>query len=351
MTLQPAGIGKVPALPDKMQAVELRAYDGRPESLVLVEKPVPIPGPGQVLVRMAASPINPSDLLFIRGHYGFKKQLPVVPGFEGSGWVVAGGGGFLGRLLQGRRVACAAGSPELRDGTWAEYVVTSSRLVIPLRRGVDMERAAMMLVNPLSAWALMEIGRRGGHRALVQTAAASALGQMIIRLGLRFGLTIINVVRREEQREKLKSLGAVPEHILVSTSPDFDKQLKETCRSAGATLGFDAVAGDMTARLVRAMPSGSRVLVYGSLSLEPCQIDPGSFIFERKQVAGFWLPDWLRKRSLLGQLRLTSQVQDLLSSELASEVQARFPIAKYSEALARYGANMSAGKVLLVSGS
>src|SRR5262245_46472731 len=145
------------SIPRTMRAIELRSYDGRPESLVLVEKLVPAPGPGQVLVRMAASPINPSDLMFLRGQYGFKKGLPVVPGFEGSGTVVAGGGGFIASMLQGRRVACAAASPDLQDGTWAEYTVTSARLCIPLLRDVDLEQAAMMLVNPLTAWALVDI--------------------------------------------------------------------------------------------------------------------------------------------------------------------------------------------------
>src|SRR3972149_3926246 len=187
------------ATPATMRAVQLRAYDGKPDSVVVAELPMPHPGPGRVLVRVAASPINPSDLMFIRGLYGFKKALPVVPGFEGSGTVVVAGGGLIARLLAGRRVACAAASPELRDGTWAEYMVTAARLAVPLRRDTDLEQAAMMLVNPLSAWALVDIARRAGHRAVVQTAAASALGRMVVRLAGRFGLAVINIVRRVEQ--------------------------------------------------------------------------------------------------------------------------------------------------------
>src|SRR5687768_6596982 len=94
------------ALPETMRAVQLLAYDGRPESLAATRIPVPRPGPGQVLVRVAASPINPSDVAFIRGLYGFKKPLPTIPGFEGSGTVVESGGGVMGRWLKGRRVAC-----------------------------------------------------------------------------------------------------------------------------------------------------------------------------------------------------------------------------------------------------
>ena len=119
-----------------MRAVQLRSYDGRPESITVAELPVPSPGPGQVLVRVAASPINPSDMMFIRGLYGFKKPLPAVPGFEGSGTVVEAGGGILPQLLQGRRVACHAADPSIAGGMWAEYVVTSAQACVPLRKQV-----------------------------------------------------------------------------------------------------------------------------------------------------------------------------------------------------------------------
>src|SRR5262245_2149951 len=100
-------------LPPTMQALELRAYDGAPSSLALVERPIPRPRHGEVLVRIAATPINPSDLSFLLGLY-VRKDLPVVPGFEASGQVVASGGGIGARVLTGRRVACAA--PRDGDG-------------------------------------------------------------------------------------------------------------------------------------------------------------------------------------------------------------------------------------------
>ena len=114
----------VTSIPVTMRAVQLRAYDGNPESVAVVELPVPRPGPGQVLIRVAASPINPSDLMFIRGLYGFKKPLPATPGFEGSGTVVEAGSGMMPRFLKGRRVACAAADPNIAGGMWAEYPVS-----------------------------------------------------------------------------------------------------------------------------------------------------------------------------------------------------------------------------------
>src|SRR5512146_1087512 len=119
----------MPDIPSSMLAVQLSAYDGRTESIHVVEMPVPRPGPGQVLVRVYASPINPSVLRFVQGLYGFKKPLPAVPGFEGSGTVVAAGPGFMPRMMMGRRVACAAADPKIAGGMWAEYLVTGAQML------------------------------------------------------------------------------------------------------------------------------------------------------------------------------------------------------------------------------
>src|SRR5215813_1075788 len=106
------------SLPATMRAVQLRNYDGKPDSLTVAEVPVPRPGPGEVLVKVFASPVNPSDLMFLQGLYGFKKPLPAVPGFEGSGTVVEPGPGMLGRFLKGKRVACAAADTKIAGGMW-----------------------------------------------------------------------------------------------------------------------------------------------------------------------------------------------------------------------------------------
>lgn len=152
------------AVPDQMQAVILRTYGEGWESVTVEHQPVP--RPGEVLVRVAAAPINPSDLAFMRGLYAFQNPLPTTPGLEGSGTVVATGSGLLARRLQGKRVACAA--PDA-GGTWAEYVVASARSCIPLPTTVSDEQGSMALVNPLTAWALVDLARRRKTKALVQT--------------------------------------------------------------------------------------------------------------------------------------------------------------------------------------
>ena len=329
-----------------MRALQLHAYDAKAASISVAEIPVPAPGRGEVLVRIAASPVNPSDLMFVAGMYGFKKPVPAIPGFEGSGTVVKAGSGALPRFLRGKRVACAAADATIAGGTWAEYLVTSAQFCIPLRKNVDLEQAATMLVNPMTAWALVEEARRGGHRAAVQTAAASALGQMVVRLGRRFSLPIINIVRRQEQVKLLRSIGA--EHILDSSVPGYEHGLKQLCQDLGASIGFDAVAGETSGIVLRAQPKGARLLVYGGLSLSACQVDPASLIFEGKRLEGFWLTGWLRGKSLLGQLRVARRVQALLSTDLKTEIRERVPLEKAAAALENYAAHMTGGKVLVI---
>ncbi len=333
-------------IPERMRAVQIQAYDGLPESLAVAEVPVPRPGVGEVLVRIHTAPINPSDLAFIRGRYGFKKALPAIPGFEGSGTVVAIGPGVLPWIMRDRRVACALAEPRHASGTWAEYAVAPAHRCAPLRRSVDLEQAAMMFVNPLMAWVLVHEARRGRHKAVVQNAAASALGKMVARLARRFSVPVLNIVRRPQQAADLRALGA--DRVLDSTETSFDRDLRTLCRELGATIAFDAVTGEISGRMLLAMPTGSRLIVYGSLSESAVQLDPRSLIFEEKAVCGLWLSRWMGKRNFLAQLSVIERVQSLLSTDLKSDIQARFRLEDVSQALEQYTSNMSAGKVLLV---
>src|SRR6516162_4872072 len=155
---------------------------------------------------------------------------------------------MMAGFMRGRRVACAAADAKATGGMWAEYIVTSAQFCVPLGKEVQMEHAATMLVNPLTAWALVDEARRGRHRAAVQTAAASALGKMVIRLGQRLRLPVVNVVRRAEQVELLHGMGA--EHVLNSSEPGFDDELRKICHKLGASIGFEAVAGETSGRVL-----------------------------------------------------------------------------------------------------
>ncbi len=329
----------IDTLPEMMNALIVPA-PGAP--LELQRIPTPSPGPGEVLVRVAASPINPSDLLMIRGDYGQKRPFPFVPGLEGSGRVVASGGGFLGRSIKGKLVACA---PE-RDGLWQEYAVVSAKRCVPLPSTVSAGPGAMSFVNPLTAIALVEEAARTGCRAAVSTAAGGALGRMIRARGKEKGVTIINVVRRSEQAAALREEGV--QHVLATDMDNFDAALGERCAQLDCRLAFDAVGGEMTSRLAEALQSNGEILVYGGLSDEKPAIDPATIIFKGLSVRGFWLTQWSAEKSFLRQVMLTREIHAALQGGFAeTRVAQVVPLIEGASAPRLYAENMSLGKVLI----
>jgi len=330
-------------IPDQMTAVVLDSYSGA-GALRVEQRPVPQPGKDEVLVKVAASPINPSDLATLDGEYGFKNPPPIVPGGEGSGTVVAVGPGPMGRYFLGKRVACL--SQGKGSGMWADYVVTSAKGgALPLNDAVSLEQGAMSMINPLTASAFLEIAKEGEHKAIVFTAAASALGQMVNRLFQSEGVQVINVVRRDAQVELLKEQGATV--VLNSSEADFDQQLHEACHQADAHLAFDAVAGSMTLQLLDALPEHSKVTVYSCLSYEAALAGADHLIFEDKAVDGFWMGPWINNMNLVEILMLWRRAQKLMGTELKSEIRAQYPLQEAQKAVQEYLNQMTGGKILL----
>jgi NADPH:quinone reductase-like Zn-dependent oxidoreductase len=330
-------------IPSTMQAVQLDQPGGK---LIVRAVPVPQPQVGDVLVRMAAAPINPSDLGALMGYsYSGERTYPITPGLEGSGRVVAAGGGLMGHLLMGRRVACAAALDG--NGTWAEYMLTTAQSCIPLNWNVSLEQGAMALTNPLTALAIFEIAKRGKHPAMVSTAAVSALGGMLLRMGKRRALPIIHVVRRQEQVELLRSRGA--EYILNSSEADFPEQMRKMAERLHATLFLDAIGGAMTKVLAEAAPFGSTILMYSRLSQEDSLIDARTALVKHLHFEGWFLPNWIREKNLIQILQISLQVQALLKSDLQSSIARRLPLPAAQQALEAYTGNLGAGKILLVA--
>ena len=331
------------SIPESMQAIRLEEENGK---LQVRELPVPKPGPGEVLVRMAASTINPSDIGFLYSTSGYSNRtLPVTPGIEGSGTVVAAGSGFLPNFLLNKRVSCTRSGT--RDGTWAQFLLTKASLCSPLKKDISFERGATLVVNPMTALAFFEIIEKGGHAAFVNTAAASQLGRMLVRMAHKKGIPLINIVRRAEQAELLRSLGA--EHVLVSTEADFDQRLKELAQRLNATLFLEAISGEFTQRLIDASPKGSLILLYSNLSRSLAQINPNSLWYFDRRVEGFILSTWAPKQSFLKILLFTRRVQNLAHTDLTTTFRKRIPFTSAQEGLELYQNNMTAGKILLVN--
>lgn len=317
---------------------------GPPAEVLRLQDDVPAPQPkwGEVMVRMLASPINPSDVMFVAGKYGLKPSFPATPGFEGVGVVEATGGGVLGWLRKGKRVAVIND----RVGNWAEYTVTSARQVVPVPDGMSDEQAASFFVNPATALAMTQDVLKVTKGAwLLQSAAGGELGKMVIRLGYKFAFRTINVVRRREQVEELKKLGA--DHVIVESDGPIPEQVRKLVPD-GVRYAIDPVGGETGSQVVASLAHGGRCLVYGSLSDQPVSVHPRHFIGNGIRVEGFWLGAWAKQQRVLTLLKLFRRVRALMAEGvLQTQFAATYPLEDVNKAVEHAAQPGKGGKVLL----
>jgi NADPH:quinone reductase-like Zn-dependent oxidoreductase len=320
---------------------------GIPEDVLQVrDVPLSEPGRGQVRVRMLASPVNPSDLLVVRGEYGRLPSLPATPGFEGVGVVDAAGPGLLHHLRglrPGKRVAVLNG----RGGNWQESVVLSARQLVPLPDDLSDEQAATFFINPASALAMTRHVLRVPQGAwLLQTAAGSTLGRMVIHLGRHFGFRTINVVRRPEQAEELRRDGA--DAVICSAEESIPERVRALTQGVGVGHALDAVGGPTGTAVVQALAPGGRLLVYGTLSREPMALDPRTLMVGQKSIQGFWLSEWVSRQRVLTMLRLFRTIRNLLrSGVVTSEIAGTFNLDEVRQAVVQAAQSGRKGKILL----
>ncbi len=326
-----------------MKAAVFDAF-GEPSRVLQVrEVPTPIPGPGQIRARMIASPVNPSDLLVVQGLYGVLPALPSIPGFEGVGVVDAVGPGLLGRFVKGKRVAVINSA----GGNWAEYAVIPARQARPIPDDIPDEQAAAYFVNPATVLALTRhvlAVPRGEW--LLQAAAGSTLGRMIIKLGRHDGFKTLSVVRRPEAIAELKALGG--DAVISSSEGPIEEQVRKITGGAGVRYAIDPVGGATGMGLFRSLGEGGRLVLYGTLSGEPIPVDPRLVISGRRSIEGFWLGHWMRERSIPAALMLFREIASLIRQNvLSSEIGRIYPLDRIQDAVREAGQAGHQGKILV----
>lgn len=264
--------------------------------LEIIEVDVPKPSTNEVLVKVIAAAVNPSDY----GGWKKAKETEAI-GKEGAGIVVALGGSLVTKRFKiGQKVGLIG--LKNNQGTYSEYVtVLATEGPLPLPEDLPVEDAASFFVNPYTAVGIMDTAKSLGSKALVHTAAASQLGQMMVKMSndkaLTNGVEIINVVRREEQVKLLQELGA--KHIVNSSDEDWKETLKQKIEELNCTVAFDAVAGSSSGDILSVLPSKGTLYVYGALAGNCSGIDPTDLIYRHKQVKGFLLPSWIQYGGML----------------------------------------------------
>ena len=367
-------------------ALELRSLLKKSGELEvsLTEVPVPEPGPGEVLVRIEASPVNPSDLGLLFSAADMTKAVasgtrerPVVTapvaealmktlagrvdqsmpvGNEGAGVVVAAGSSPAAQALLGKTVALIGGA------MYSQYRAVPVEQVLPLPAGATPEEGASCFVNPLTALGMVETMRREGHTALVHTAAASNLGQMLNRICIADGVQLVNIVRKPEQAALLREIGAT--FVCDQSAPGFMDELVEALVATGATIAFDAVGGGKLAgQILTAMEiainrkateysrygsaTHKQVYIYGGLDLSPTEFTRG---FGMAWGMGGWLLfPFLQKIGRQRGAELRARVAAELKTTFASHYSQRLSMAEAlrPENIAVYARRATGEKLLL----
>lgn len=312
-------------------------------SLEIHEIPVPVPERGQVLVRVHCSPVNPSDLSFLQGTYASRPDYPVTPGIEACGTVVASGGGLLARLRLGKRVACTC-IPGC-GGAWAEYMLTDASKCIPVTRAISDVNASMLVVNPMTALAFVREARSMRTPAIIQTAAAGALGKLMVQLCRQEGIALINIVRSEGNIPALEALGA--EHIVCSSLPGFADTLAELSHRLGARMAIDCIGGKLTGTIVAALEPHSTVYAYAKLSESDSSYDARLLVQKDIIISGFYLSHWIKRQKIWTVLGTISRAKTLMMGNYAVIPQNTVSLRRINEGVAAYRNNMGAGKVII----
>jgi NADPH:quinone reductase len=325
-----------------MLSVRFDQFGEPVDVLRVVERPKPAPGNGEVLVRMRARPIHPSDLLMVRGLYGALPTLPATPGLEGAGAIEAIGPNVKG-WQTGQRVI-----PLGALGTWQEYHIVKAAQLIPVPDTISDTIAAQFVVNPFAAWVMtMEELKLEPGQWLLQTAAGSTLGRVVLQIAKLRGFKTINVVRRHEQAEELKALGAG--EVVCTADEDWVERVIEITDKEGVPRAIDAVGGQTGAHVARCLGRHGVMLSYGLLSGKPMPIDGGRMIFQCSTVRGFWLSDWFRSVPVEKQRAVSAELLGLIvRGEIAPPVEAEYPLKDVIKAVQHSERRGRQGKVLLI---
>ncbi len=326
-------------IPKTMLAARQKTVNGE---LIIEQIPVPAPGKGQVLVKVHCSPVNPSDLSFLQGTYSSRPDYPVTPGIEACGTVVASGGGILPRLRMNKRVACT--STNGYGGAWAEYMVTDAAKCIPVSHSISDANASMLIVNPMTALAFIREAKRMNTPAIIQTAAAGALGKLMVQLCKQEGITLINIVRSQSNIPSLQSIGA--DNIICSSLPDFSDQLSAISHQFGARMAIDCIGGKLTGTIVSALEPHSMLFAYAKLSESDSTYDARVLVQKDLCISGFYLSHWVKRQKLVTVLRTIRNAKKLMAGA-SNTPQQLVSLNDINDGIAAYRQNMGAGKVLI----
>lgn len=324
-----------------MRQLQLIAH-GEPADVVRLNTMAePALGEEDVLVAMEAAPINPSDLLLVRGLYGVRPALPFSVGAEGVGRVIRTGS-RVDAALRGKRVMVL---PTYEQGTWADQVVVPLRNIVPMSDEADPLQLSMIGINPATAYLLLNryASLKPGEW-IAQTAANAAMGQYIISLAKLAGVKTLNVVRREEAAAQVRKWGG---DVVIVQSENLNKDVEQALAGKKLSLVLDTVGGGPVGELAKSLKIGGSVVVYALQSGQSPVVSPKDLIYRDLSLHGFWLINWLRNESRVEIQKVYQKLGDLVASgSLSAKVEQVYGLDEFKEAFKQSSKQNRSGKIL-----
>jgi NADPH2:quinone reductase len=330
------------------KVIELQKFKG---ALKIGERNFREPLVDEAMIKVMCSTIHPADLAYLNGTYGaVKPTLPIVPGFEGSGIIVKVGSGVNSDLI-GKRCGLVGNSniEGAYEGVWAQYCYASVNNLMIFDGEIPYETICFSIGNPLTAVGFLDTLRKKGETTVGQNGSSSSFGKIFIRLCAKEKVKTVNLVRKEEHIESLKSLGA--DYVFSTSSPTWEADFKNAVQDLKVTNFFECVGGNFTGKVMKLLPKTSTMYHFGNLELKRLgELDTSDFIFEKKILTGWWLSGWLQS--------LTKEetkywrdfiINDMLSGSdvFTTTVSKSFSLEEYEYAFEYYLTHMSEGKVII----
>ena len=313
---------------------------GNPADVLHVEtRPWPTPAADEAVVKMRAAPINPADLNQIEGKYPVRAELPATPGFEGAGVVTELGAG-VNSLTTGALVILPH-----NIGTWRDAVAVKAEDLVVVPDGIEPVQAAMLKINPLTAWRLLHdyVDLQKGDW-LIQNAANSAAGRDIIQIAHELGYKTVNVVRRAELIDELRAEGG--DAALVDDE-NLREQVKNATGGAPIRLGLNSVGGDSALRLANCLAPGGTLVSFGAMSLQPLKIPTGLLIFKDLRFRGIWINKWYDNATKEERMDAFRPLFEMARRGLlTTKVEKAYPLSDAKVAVAHAAQGKRSGKII-----
>jgi trans-2-enoyl-CoA reductase len=321
-------------------SVAVYSAHGNPADVLRIEtQPWPRPEHDEVVVEMQAAPINPADLNAIEGKYPGKREVPAVPGFEGSGIVSE-----VGQNISNGTVGSLVILPH-DIGTWREACAVKASELVVVPPEIDPVQAAMLKINPLTAWQLLHgyVELRSGDW-MIQNAANSAAGRAVIQIAHVLGYKTVNVVRREELIAELRGEGG---DVVLLDDENLREAVKSATSGAAIRLGLNAVGGESALRLMNCLAPSGTLVTFGAMSLQPLKVPNGLLIFKDLRFRGIWINKWYDNAKPAERMAAFNPIFDMAKRRLLrTRIEKSYSLTEAKAALEHAARGQREGKII-----